>query len=144
MKFPRNSKLLRSPFDAAPFAGVFFLLVIFVMLGALVPSPGLRLKLQPPTAANLPGINQPTVAMAVDADGRYYFKNQQKTREELRAALQTEAQSRREPLTLLIHADKHVSFDGLVEITLLARDAGITNAFLATLPAEDDRPAGKR
>ena len=35
MKFPRNARLLRSPFDVAPFAAVFFLLVIFLMLAAL-------------------------------------------------------------------------------------------------------------
>ena len=37
MKFPRNTRLLRSPFDVAPFATVLFLLVIFLMLGALLP-----------------------------------------------------------------------------------------------------------
>ena len=32
MKFPRNARLLRSPFDVAPFVAVFFLLIIFLML----------------------------------------------------------------------------------------------------------------
>ena len=32
MKFPRNARLLRSPFDVAPFVAVFFLLLIFLML----------------------------------------------------------------------------------------------------------------
>ena len=36
MKFPRNARILRSQLDAAPFAAVFFLLVIFMMLGSLV------------------------------------------------------------------------------------------------------------
>ena len=40
----------------------------------------------------------------------------------------------REPLTLVIHADKAVTYDQLVHLTLLARDAGIHNALLATLP----------
>ena len=53
MKFPRNSKLLHSPFDMAPFAAVLFLLVIFLMLGALAPTSGLPLQL--PVADNLPG-----------------------------------------------------------------------------------------
>ena len=38
MKFPRNAKLLRSPFDVAPFAAVFFLMVIFLLLMALLPA----------------------------------------------------------------------------------------------------------
>ena len=40
----------------------------------------------------------------------------------------------REPLTLVIHADKAVTYEQLVHLTLLARDAGIQNALLATLP----------
>ena len=33
MKLPRNTRLLRNPLDVAPFAAVFFLLVIFLLLG---------------------------------------------------------------------------------------------------------------
>ena len=39
-----------------------------------------------------------------------------------------------EPLTLVIHADKSVTYEQLVRFTLLARDAGIHNSLLATLP----------
>ena len=76
MKFPRNTRMLRSPFEMAPFAAVFFLLVIFMMLGALLPTPGIPLQLQPPTADDLPGTDKPTVAVAVDSGGRFYFANQ--------------------------------------------------------------------
>jgi len=37
-------------------------------------------------------------------------------------------------LTLLVQADKSVSYDMLMRLTLLARDAGISQAWLATLP----------
>jgi biopolymer transport protein ExbD len=40
----------------------------------------------------------------------------------------------REPLTLVIHADESVTYTNLLRLTLLARDAGIQNALLATLP----------
>ena len=42
MKFPRNARIFRGQLDAAPFAAVFFLLVIFMMLGSLVYTPGAR------------------------------------------------------------------------------------------------------
>ena len=74
MKFPRNARLLRSTLDVAPFAVVFFLLVIFLTLAALLPTPGLSLRL--PAASDLPGTDKPTVAVAVDADGRLFFANQ--------------------------------------------------------------------
>jgi biopolymer transport protein ExbD len=133
MKFPRNAKILRSQFDAAPFAAVFFLLVIMLMLGTLLPTPGL--PLQPPAAGDLPGIDRPIVAVAVDAGGHFYFANQIVTNEaQLSGNLRVAVKNSSEPLTLVIHADKTVTYDELVRLTLLARDAGITNTLLATLP----------
>jgi biopolymer transport protein ExbD len=145
MKFPRNAKILRSHFDVAPFAAVFFLLVIFLMLGALIPTAGIPLKplqpLQPPDAVNLPGTDQPTVAMAVDAEERLYFENQIRTERVLQNSLIVAAQSAREPLTLIIHADKGVSYQMLAHLSVLARDCGITNILLATLPRVEAAPA---
>ena len=87
MKFPRNAKILRSPFEMAPFAAVFFLLVIFLMLAALLPVPGIPFRLQPPAAGDLPGIDKPTVAMAVDSGGRLYFANQIVSEAKLKSSL---------------------------------------------------------
>ena len=139
MKFPRNSRLLRSSFDMAPFAAVLFLLVIFLMLGAFLPTSGLPLRL--PVANDLPGTDQPTVAVAVDAKGRFYFANQIVAEDKLKSALKTAAQKSHAPLTLVIHADKTVTYDQLIHLVLLARDAGIQNALLATLPRVVTAPA---
>jgi biopolymer transport protein ExbD len=139
MKFPRNSRLLRSSFDMAPFAAVLFLLVIFLMLGAFLPTSGLPLRL--PAANDLPGTDQPTVAVALDANGRFYFANQIVAEDKLKSALKIAAQKSRAPLTLVIRADKTVTYDQLVHLTLLARDAGIQNALLATLPRAVTVPA---
>ena len=139
MKFPRNTKLLRSPFEIAPFAAVFFLLVIFLMLGALLPVPGIPLR--PPTANDLPGIEKPSVAVAVDSSGRFYFENEIVTEAQLKSHLAVAAKNSRQPLTLVIHADKSVTYEQLVHLTLLARDAGIQNALLATLPRVVNAPA---
>ena len=132
MKFPRNTRLLRSPFEIAPFAAVFFLLVIFLMLGALLPTPGLPLQL--PTASDLPGTDKPTVAVAVDSSGRFYFENQMVNEAGLNSALKSVVKNSREPLTLVIQADKSVTYEQLVRLTMLARDVGIHDVLLATLP----------
>ncbi len=139
MKFPRNAKILRSHFDVAPFAAVFFLLVIFLMLGALIPTPGIRL--QPPNAEGLPGTDQPTVAMAVDANSNLYYENQMVSERVLINYLKVATNTVRAPLTLVIHMDKSVSYETLAHLTLLARDYGITNAVLATLPPVETAPA---
>src|SRR5277367_2238950 len=139
MKFPRNTRLLRNPFDVAPFAAVFFLLVIFLMLGALLPVPGIPLQL--PAASDLPGTDKPSVAVAVDASGRFYFANQIVSEAQLKSYLSVAAKKSRKPLTLVIHADQTVSYGQLVRLTMLARDAGIQNALLATLPRVANTPA---
>jgi biopolymer transport protein ExbD len=139
MKFPRNEKILRSPFEMAPFAAVFFLLVIFVVLATLLPTPGLRTRLEPPRAGDLPGINQPSVAVAIDSTGRFYFKNQVVTDAQLRAGLSNVVKTAAAPLVLVIHADKSVTYDQFLHMALLARDAGIQDSLLATLPRADAR-----
>ncbi|MEI7935129.1 MAG: biopolymer transporter ExbD [Verrucomicrobiota bacterium] len=134
MKFARHTRLLRSQLDAAPFAAVFFLLVIFMMLGSLIYTPGARLELQIPQGKDLPGTDKPTVSVAIDADGRLYYENQWIEEKALRRRLQEVARKSAEPLTLVVQADKTVSYERLMRLTLLARDAGIPEALLATLP----------
>ena len=136
MKFPRTAKILSSRFDAAPFAAVFFALLIFLLLAALLPVSGLRMNLTPPTAADLPGVDRPIVALAVDAQNRLYFENQIVTEAVLKTSLAAAVKGAHAPLTLVIHADKAVSYDELAHLALLARapEIGITNLLLATLP----------
>ncbi|HEV2456217.1 MAG TPA: biopolymer transporter ExbD [Verrucomicrobiae bacterium] len=138
MKFPRNAKLLRSPFDVAPFATVFFLIIIFLLLGAFLPAPGLSLKLPQFEVSNLsddlPGTDKPTVAVAIDSAGRLFFSNQMVTESQLKIQLHHAVISSKAPLTLVIQADQLVTYSNLVTVSLLARDAGISDAILATQP----------
>jgi biopolymer transport protein ExbD len=134
MKFARHVRISRGQLDAAPFAAVFFLLLIFVMLGSLVYTPGARLELQLPQADGLPGTDKPTVSVAVDADGRLYYENQWIEETKLQGRLREAVKRSPEPLTLVIQADKSVSYDRCMRLAVLARDAGITEALLAALP----------
>ena len=139
MKFPRSAKILRSQFDVAPFAAVFFALLIFILLGAFLPVPGIPLT--PPMADDLPGTGSPTISMAIDSQGRFYFENQIVSEPVLKTSLLAKAKSAPESPTLVIHADKSVTYEQLAHLALLARDAGITNSLLATLPRLSDKPA---
>ena len=138
MKFPRNAKLLRSPFDVAPFAAVFFLMVIFLLLAMLLPVPGFSLQLPKfdvsGPASDLPGTSKPTVAVAIDASGRLFFSNQMVTESELTDQLHRAAVTAKSPLTLVIQADQSVPYGQLVRVALLARDAGIYDLLLAAQP----------
>jgi biopolymer transport protein TolR len=132
MKFPRNARILRGHLDATPYAMVFFLLVLFVLLGSLVYTPGVKLSL--PVADELPGTDEPAIAVAIDANGRFYFENQVVERAALADRLRTAARSARQSLTLIVQADKAVPYDNIIQLAVLARDAGIHDVLLATLP----------
>lgn len=132
MKFPRNARIFRGQLDAAPFAAVFFLLVLFLMLASLMYTPGVRLQL--PLTDDLPGTDKPTISVAIVSDGRYFYDNQLVQEQQLAGLLRQAVKASAQPLTLAIHADRSVSYETLIRLTMLARSAGITNSLLAVLP----------
>ena len=141
MKFPRSARILKGRQDAAPYASVFFLLVLFVMMGSLVYTPGVLVPLDLPAATDLPGIDRPTVQVAIDANGQLYFENALITETDLKARLRKAAAGSHEPLAVIVQADKAVRYDRLVQLTLLAREAGIHEALLATRRPPLSEPA---
>jgi biopolymer transport protein ExbD len=135
MKFPRTAKMLGGQSDAAPYATVFFLLVIFLLISALLPTPGINLSLvNLPAADDLSGTGRPGVAVAIDCSNRLYYANQMVSVAQLKSDLKNAVGQADAPIDLIIQADKTVSYEQVLQLSLLARDAGITNALLATLP----------
>ena len=132
MKFPRNARIFRGQLDAAPFATVLFLLVIFLMLGSLVYTPGTHIQL--PLADGLAGTDKRPVAVAVDANGRFYFENQSIEENELKARLRKVVSESTEPLALVVRADKAVTYEMFTRLAVLAQQVGISEAVWATLP----------
>lgn len=133
MKFPRNARIFRGQLEAAPFASVFFLLLIFLLVASLLYTPGVHIKL--PVADGLSGTDKPTVTVAIDANGRLYFESQLIIDEnDLRGRLRKAAKNSPEPLALIVKADEAVTLQMLTRLTLIARDAGISEAIMATVP----------
>jgi biopolymer transport protein ExbD len=134
MRFARNARVFRGQIDFAPLASVFFLLVIFILLNSgLVFTPGVRLELPIAASEPLPGIEGPTVVVAIDAGGQLYFHHQITALEPLRSQLSALAKTQ-SPLTLVVQADQSVRYDTIVRLSLVAREAGIRQVLLATRP----------
>ena len=140
MKFPRNARVTKGSLEAAPWAAVMFLLVIFIMLGGLLYTPGVHVQL--PVTDELPGLDKPTVTIAMDATGRLFFENQFIPPESLSILtnrLREIIQAAPEKPALIVQADKSVSYENLVRLMQLGRAAGFETTVLATLP----RPVAK-
>ncbi len=110
------------------------------MLASLVYTPGIRLPLELLRADGLAGTDKPSISVAVDAAGRLYFENQPIEETELKARLSKAVKSSSGPLALIIEADKRVTLERLDRLMLLARDAGISEAWGATLPSLHSSP----
>src|SRR5262245_35725115 len=139
MKFPRNARIFRGQLDAAPLASVFFLLVMFVLLSSLVYTPGVRM-ISLPVADGLPGVEGPTITVAVDKSGRYYYENQMIPGSDLSSRLRLAAKNSPQPLTLIVLADRQTTREMLDHLALLARAAGIYDLLLANLPRVFEQP----
>jgi biopolymer transport protein ExbD len=132
MKFPRNARIFRGHLEIAPFASVFFLLLILISLSSLMYTPGVHVQL--PVANDLPGTDKPSVAVAIDGRGRLYYDNMAIAETALKNELASQIRkSAGKPLVLIVHADQDVPYKMLLGLTLIAREAGISEVLLATL-----------
>jgi len=135
MRFQVTVRPFQSPWEPAAWVGTLFLVLMFLMLMPLVSTPGVRVEL--PVGTDLPGVEGPVLAVAVDRDRRFYFQNQLVDEGTLRKRLQEEATRFMEPPPLLVQADRATPYETLVRLTLLARQAGLTQAVMATRPGPD-------
>ena len=133
MRFPRSTKVFRGQLEAAPFIGVFFVLIILLLLkSSFVFTPGVPIQL--PEAVALPGPTSPTLVVAVDREGQFYFENQVTDEPSLKEEFEAAVSRTTGPLTLVIQADKSVKYETMLRLGLLARASGIKEVYLATRP----------
>jgi biopolymer transport protein ExbD len=96
--------------------------------------PGTRVAL--PLSPDQPGVNTPSVIVAVNANGQYFYENQLVQQEsDLQAKLAEAAAASREPLTLVLKMDREVVVDTFVRLSDMARKAGFAQVLLGTRPA---------
>ncbi|MGC8743240.1 MAG: ExbD/TolR family protein [Verrucomicrobiia bacterium] len=75
------------------------------------------------------------VFVLVDPNGLFYFENQMIDEVQLRIKLSSIVQKAKEPLTLVVIADKSVPYEFIVKLGSTARSAGINKLLLATRPS---------
>lgn len=134
MRFPRNKQIFRGQLDVAAFAGVLFILLVFILMHSqLTFTPGVPIRL--PVADDLPGVIGRSVVVSVDSSGQFYYDNQVTHERLLRQRLLERVSEAREPLTLIIQADEGVTSGRVMELVSLARQAGVRDAAWATRPS---------
>ena len=96
--------------------------------------PGTRISL--PVSPDQPGVNTPSVIVAVNANGQMFYENQLVQRDaDLEARLANAASAAREPLTLILRMDRAVAVETFVKLSDMARKAGFKQVVMATRPS---------
>lgn len=133
MKFPRNARIFRGQLDFAPFASVLFLLVVFVLLGKMLYTPGIEVRLPAAGDLVLPGATGPTLSVAVTTNA-FYFEDQLVPADELSNRLFAAKQKIPGPVTLIVQSDQDVTEKTRAQLWFIAQQVGFTNLLEATLP----------
>src|SRR5437588_416409 len=117
MKFPRQARVFRGQLDAAPFAGVFFLLLFFVLLqSSLVYTPGIKVDLS--------GFSGPVLILAMSYTGitvQYFVDSQVVPETQLKVRLQQARRDAGEDLALVLQPDKSVPAEKLYQVMQIAQ-----------------------
>lgn len=87
-----------------------------------------------PAADPFIGEKTPLIFVAVDPEGLFFFEDQLTDESQLRIKLSKLSEKIKEPLTLVIIADKSVPYEFIIKLGSLARSAGINKILLATKP----------
>jgi biopolymer transport protein ExbD len=131
MRFVRQARIFCGPLDAAPVAAVLLLLMMLMLLGSLLYTPGVTIRL--PELGKWPGTDNPTVVVAMDANGRCFFENRAVEESVLLADLADRVRARSgqpRKLTMVVEADKEATLEKFTRLASLARKAGINEVIL--------------
>lgn len=140
MKFPRKAKIFHGGrLDFAPFASVFFLLVIFLAFNPLlIPLPGVRMQQPQSVRPNLPQLE-----VAIAEEGQIHFKSQLVSLNEFREKLaRAVAQSERPP-SLVVLMGKKAGYETFSQVYQTALEEGVGQIFQVGLGEafEPEEPA---
>ena len=103
-------------------------------LSIALEAPGTRISL--PVSPDQPGVNTPSVIVAVNANGQMFYENQLVQRDaDLETRLANAAAAAREPLTLILRMDRAVAFETVVKLSEMGRNAGFKQVVMATRPS---------
>jgi len=142
LRYPRTAKIFHGHIDAAPIAGVFFLLVLFLLLhSSLVFTPGIKIDLNQHDEL----LSKASGARFLRIDGKGSFLYNEKTLKEsaFYQALHDDLAKPLPPTTLIVEADPLAKSEILARLKTSATELGITIKPPSTrldLPEADDLP----
>ncbi len=125
--------------NVVPYIDVMLVLLIIFMVTAPLLTEGVKIDL-PQTSANPIPLNEESpepFILTVDAEGRFYIDDLEKTQEELQVA--AAALYRLKPNTdFLVRGDKRALYDNVLQAMVLLKNAGVETVSLVTEPTPEN------
>ena len=139
MDFRKNIVQQQVGFQMAPLIDIMFLLLIFFMTAVVFAQWETKMGITVPTAdegvrgARLPG----EIIVNLDADGRIFINDFERTPAQLEALLAQVAETFQEQ-PVIIRADGKTHHEKVVQVLDICRKADVWNVAFATLPTKDE------
>ncbi len=94
----------------------------------------LSTRLEMPETDELPGTTHASLVVALNLNGQLFFENQMIDIARLSEKFVAAQKNSREPLTLVLQADRGVEYGKVVALSILARKSGFAEVLFATRP----------
>jgi biopolymer transport protein ExbD len=95
-------------------------------------APGARMEL--PEFTGFPGTPNPVVVVSINLNGQIFVQHQVIREDSLQEKLSVIAENNKSPLTLVVQADRDVRLEKVMKVCAVARQAGISDVTIGTLP----------
>jgi biopolymer transport protein ExbD len=108
------------------------LVILLLLTSRLAFTAGIRTIELPAVGRDLTGVTNPILVVAVDADGKFYYENQEKTEEALFERLRSAVQQSKDALTLVIYADYRVQLYSFARLLAAPAELGFKDVVILT------------
>lgn len=119
---------------------LFLILLFFLVTSSFIEQPNIKLELPSTKYASSSKIEERT--LTISQDGKLYYQNKPVERKDL-VSLLKDAFSRQDDKTLVLRADKNVSYGVVVDVMDAAKGAGLRRIVAPTILEPEKQPDRK-
>ncbi|MCC7212929.1 MAG: biopolymer transporter ExbD [Candidatus Brocadia sp.] len=141
MRF-REKRITKSIINLTPMVDMLFLILLFFLVtSSFIEQPNIKLELPSTRYAATSKIEERT--LTISQDGRLFYQNKPVERKDLVTVLK-DAFSRQDDKTLVLRADKNVSYGVVVDVMDAAKGAGLRRIVAPTILEPEKQPDRKQ
>ena len=137
MKF-REKRITKSIINLTPMVDMLFLILLFFLVtSSFIEQPNIKLELPSTKYASTSKLEEQV--LTISQDGKLFFQNKPVERENLIPVLKSTF-SKQEDKTLVLKADKRVTYGVIIDIMDAAKGAGLKRIVAPTLLEPEKQP----